>query len=108
MDLDEIKKRRLTEYLQRFQDPAEKEQQDEDARQQISAMDVFVKQRLSKDALSRYGNIKTAHPELWLNVLAMLFQAMQQNNVSIIEDDQLRDLLMRLQQPKADFHIRKD
>ena len=67
--------------------------------------EAVVKQVFTKDALSRYGNIKAAHPEKAIQVLVVLGQLIQQGKVNQINDAQLRELLKKLTPEKTDFKI---
>lgn len=70
--------------------------------EQITALENFVKQHMTKQAISRYGNIKLAHPELALNALALLFQAVQQGIT--IDDDALKQMLKSIQINNVNKH----
>lgn len=97
-ELDELRKNRL-EKLQQQQ------KQIEEFNQQVETLEMFVKQHLTKEALSRYGNLKSAHPETAVQVLALLAQFIQAGKVSMIDDEQLKDILQRMQPQKKEFKI---
>ena len=73
--------------------------------QQITQLEAFVRTKLTKEAYQRYSNIKVAHPELSVQVLAMLAQILQNEKIGIIDDDAFKDLLARVQPKKRDFRI---
>ncbi len=100
-DIDELKRKKLEE-LQRQQqlDPEEAEVQE-----QISQLELLVKKALTKKALQRYGNLKTAHPELAVQLLVLLGQAIQTNQIKTVDDQALKNLLMRLQPKKHKFRM---
>ena len=102
--LEEIKKRKLEE-LQR----AQKSNIQEEARiqQQVEQLESLVKQTFTKEALERYGNLKTAHPEKAIQLLVILGQAVQQGKINLINDDQLKDILIKLAPEKKEFNIRR-
>lgn len=76
--------------------------------QQIQQLEFIVKQKLTKQALERFGNVKAAHPEKAIQLLAILGQAIQTGKIEDqIDDDQLKDILMRLTPEKKDFNIRR-
>ena len=98
-DLEELKRKKLEELQgQQQYDPEEAEIQ-----QQIAQLEILVKGVLTKKALERYGNLKTAHPELAVQLLILLSQAIQTNHIKTIDDEALKNLLMRLQPKKHKF-----
>lgn len=101
-DIEAIKRRKLEE-LQRAQN--NQTQQNAEIQQQVQALENFVKTKLTKEALVRYGNLKTAHPEKAIQLLALLGQALQTQNIQQINDEQLKDLLKRMEPAKRDFKI---
>ena len=107
-ELDKIKKRKLGE-LQKQQEQAINQQLQEQAQlqQQIQQLEFIVKQVLTKKALERYGNLKTAHPEKAVQLLVILAQAIQSGQIDKIDDDKLKEILKKLTPPKKDFKIRK-
>lgn len=102
--LEELKRRRLEE-LQRSQ----QSQINETAKlqQQIEQLESFVKQAFTKEALERYGNLKTAHPEKAIQILAILGQAIQQGKIEQIDDAQLKEILLKITPEKKEFKIRR-
>ncbi len=92
MEIDEIKQRRLEE----LQGQLEQQQQEEtQLHQQISQIELIIKQKLTKDALSRLGNIKVGYPEKYIQLLAILGQLIQK--VNVVNDNMLKDILIKLQ-----------
>ncbi|MBU1245377.1 MAG: DNA-binding protein [Nanoarchaeota archaeon] len=74
--------------------------------QQIKQLDESVKQYLTKEAITRYGNLKSAHPELAIQVAAIILQAINSGQIKEkITDDQLKNILKQFQQPKKEFKI---
>lgn len=74
--------------------------------QQIAMLEMMAKQNMSKEAISRYGNLKTAHPELALQVIAFIAQGIQMGKLKgTISDEELKDILMSVQQPKKEFKV---
>lgn len=72
-------------------------QQQAEIQQQIQALETLVKPKLTKKALERYGNLKTAHPEKAVYLLTILGQSIQTQNIQQIDDAQLKDLLKRME-----------
>ena len=76
--------------------------------QQVQQLEIVVKQRLTKKALERYGNLKTAHPEKTIQLLAVLGQAIQTGKIEDqIDDEQLKEILIKLTPEKKEFNIKR-
>jgi|SRR3989344_4831850 len=106
-ELEEIKKRKLLE-LQRQQEAAFQRQVEEQQQlqQQIEQFELMVKQFFTKEALERYGNLKSAHEEKAIQLLVVLGQLIQQGRIKEkITDQQLKNLLLQLQGEKKEFKI---
>lgn len=103
-ELEDIKKRKLEE-LQAMQQEQLKEE--EQIQQQIQQLEFIVKRILTKKALERYGNLKAAHPEKAVQLLAVIGQAIQAGKIGQIDDEQLKELLRRLSPEKSEFKIRR-
>ena len=92
-DIEEIRKRKLEELKKLQQQQMQDQQQEESNVQQIQMLESLVKQKLTKKALERYGNIKVAHPEKAVQLIAVLGQLIQAQQIEIINDEQLKELL---------------
>ena len=107
--LDDIRKRKLEE-LMRLQQEKSQQQPDEQAQmqQQIEHIEKIVRQFLTKEALTRYGNLKTAHQENALQTLLVLFQAIQKGQIkSKIDDSTFKKILEQLTPKKKEFNIKR-
>jgi programmed cell death protein 5 len=104
-ELDELRKKKLAEFQNRFE---QQEKAETDFEEQRGQLEHFVRQYMSKDAISRYGNIKAAHPEKSVQVLVVLAQLLQQGKLKTVDDQTLKDVLLRLTPPKRDTKITKD
>ena len=100
-DIEELKRKKLEELQSQQQSDSEETQM----QQQIVQLELLVKKVLTKEALERYGNLKTAHPELAVQLIVLLSQAIQTNQIKTIDDDSLKNLLMRLQPEKHKFKM---
>lgn len=103
--LEDIKRNKMEQLLAR-----QKQQMEEHAQlqQQVEQLESVVKQFLSKEALERYGNLKTAHPEKAIQLAVILAQAVQSGQIkSQIDDEALKSLLKRLTPQKKEFNIRR-
>ncbi|MBI2129827.1 hypothetical protein HYU07_06340 [Candidatus Woesearchaeota archaeon] len=90
--LEEIRKRKI-ELLQQTQKQAEEENQ---LKTQIQQLEEIVRRALTKEALQRYGNLKTAHPEKAVQLLVVVANAIQMQNIKKIDDNQLKEILMMM------------
>jgi programmed cell death protein 5 len=76
--------------------------------QQITALENMAKQYMTNEAISRYGNLKSAHPELAIQVIAIIAQGIEMGQIKEkIDDEQFKDLLIRIQKPKKEFKIQR-
>ncbi|HLD15704.1 MAG TPA: DNA-binding protein [Candidatus Nanoarchaeia archaeon] len=75
--------------------------------QQLQQIEIIVKQHLTKDAIARFGNIKSAHPELSLKLLTVLYRAIETGDIKEqITDTQLKLILQQLTTTKQ-FKIKR-
>ncbi len=102
--IDEIRKRKLEE-LMNLQQQRQSEQQE--FQQQVQELEAIVRQKLTKEALQRYGNIKVANPQKAVQLLAILGQFIQTGKIESVDDNLLKKILSRLNEGKRDFQIKK-
>lgn len=106
--LEEIKKRKLHEIRKKQLEQVQQQaQEQEQFQQQVQQLEIMVKQALTKEALERYGNLKTAFPEKAVQLLVILAQAIQSGQISKIDDNTLKEVLRKLTPAKRDFKINK-
>jgi len=106
-ELDALRKKRFEE-LRRVQGQSIQSEMQEQVQlqRQVEQLEGVVKQFLEKDALVRYGNIKTADPEKAIQILAVLANAIQQGQLPrALTDEEFKAILGRLTPPKKDFKI---
>jgi len=89
-DISEIRQRKI-EQLQ-----AQAHQQREEM-QQIAALEEAVKQYFTSDALIRFGNLKTAHPEQAVKALVLLSKLLRAGKVQKVDSETLKSVLRQLQ-----------
>lgn len=76
-------------------------------KQQLAQIEEIAKKYLTKGALSRLSNIKTINPEKALKISALIAQLAQTNQIhQPITDEQLKNLLLQLQENKK-FTIKR-
>ncbi|UCE29551.1 MAG: DNA-binding protein [Candidatus Bathyarchaeota archaeon] len=104
-ELEELRKKRLFEMQKRMA----QEQQQIQAKQQFEMQKQAVLRRvLTVDARQRLSNLKIVKPEFAEQLELQLIQLSQQGKTSIpITDEQLKDILMRLQSRRRDIKIRR-
>ena len=107
--LEEIKRKKLEELMQLQQEKLQEQSQEQaQVQQQIEQMEEIVKQVLTKDALARYGTLKTAHQEKALRLLVILFQAIQKGQIhDNIDDSTLKKILEQLTPKKKEINIKR-
>jgi programmed cell death protein 5 len=101
-ELDEIRKRKIAE-LQRQQKASATEEQK--LQSQVAQLEGMVKPLLTKEALTRYGTIKTAFPEKAIQVLVVIAQLAQAGRVKTVDDETLKKLLIQLTPKKRETKI---
>ncbi|MCW4035089.1 MAG: DNA-binding protein [Candidatus Bathyarchaeota archaeon] len=104
-ELDSLRKRRMLELQQRMQD----EQRQAQAQQQMENQKQSLLRRiLTPEARSRLTNLQMVKPEFTQQLEMQLLQLAQQGRINIpITDEQLKELLVRLQSGRRDYKIRR-
>jgi programmed cell death protein 5 len=104
-ELDALRKRRMLELQQRMVD----EQQQAQAQQQLEGQkQALLRRILTPEARSRLTNLNIVKPEFTQQLELQLIQLAQQGRINIpITDEQLKELLVRLQSGKRDYKIRR-
>jgi programmed cell death protein 5 len=104
-ELENIRKRRILELQQRMQ----AEEQQAQAQQNLeSQKQALLRRILTPEARSRLTNLNMVKPEFTQQLEIQLIQLAQAGRVKVpITDDQLKELLVRLQSGKRDYTIRR-
>ena len=67
--------------------------------QQINMLETAAKKYMSKEAISRYGNLKMAHPELAIRAIAIIAQAAEAGQLrESINDETFKLILKQIQE----------
>jgi DNA-binding TFAR19-related protein (PDSD5 family) len=107
-ELEEIRKRKIEElqhqHITNLQSQIQEQQQ---IQQQLEQIESVVKQKLTRDALIRFGNYKTAFPEQAAQLSVILYQLIAKKSISRIDDDSLKEILRELQPKKHEIKIIK-
>ena len=67
---------------------------------QIKVLEDTAKKKMTKEAISRYGNLKIAHPELAIKAVSLIAQASQTQEIGMINDFHFKELLAQIQDRK--------
>ena len=98
-ELDELRQRKIRQ----MQNASGEEEQ---LAKQIEQLEAMVRPILSKEALLRFGALKSAHPEKAIRALVALAQLVGRGHKSV-DDAQLRQLLITIEPPKREMKIRR-
>jgi programmed cell death protein 5 len=104
-ELEALRKRRMLELQRRLA----QEQQQIQAQQQIEMQKQSILRRiLTSDARQRITNLKIVKPQFAEQLELQLIQLAQQNKISIpMTDEQLKEILKKLQSQRRDIKIRR-
>ena len=103
-ELEEIRKRKMEGLKKKQLNQMQEEQQ---MQQQVQQLEEIVKQVLTKEALERYGNLKTAYPDRAVQLIVILAQAIQSGQITKVDDDMLKEILKKLTPKKKEFKIKR-
>ena len=104
-ELEALRKRRMLELQHRMVE----EQKQAQAQQQLEVQkQALLRRILTPEARSRLTNLKMVKPEFTQQLELQLIQLAQQGRIAIpITDEQLKELLVRLQSGRRDYKIRR-
>ena len=104
-ELEALRKRRMLELQQRIAD----EQRQVQAEQQLEGQkQALLRRILTPEARRRLTNLNMVKPEFTQQLELQLIQLAQQGRIKLpITDEQLKELLVRLQAGKRDYTIRR-
>ena len=87
------------DYLR--QKKLEQMQQQAQFQQQVAELEELAKKKLTKEALERYGTVRSAHPELAFHAARVILQIKNPQ----VTDEQLKTILQHLSGKKRDIKI---
>lgn len=104
-ELEALRKRRMLELQQRMA----AEQQQAQAQQQLERQkQALLRRILTPEARRRLTNLNMVKPEFTQQLELQLIQLAQQGRINLpITDEQLKELLVRLQSGRRDYKIRR-
>jgi len=86
----------------------DKEINEKELMNQVLLLENIAKKYMNKDAISRYGNLKIAHPETAIKAIAVIAQAAQVGQIQEqLSDEEFKALLKEIQQGKKKFNLKK-
>ncbi|NIR86728.1 DNA-binding protein [Candidatus Bathyarchaeota archaeon] len=104
-EIEELRRRRLLELKRRLAQERQRIQMEQQIEVQKQAA---LRRILTSKARQRLTNLKIVKPEFAEQLELQLIQLAQQGRVNIpITDEQLKDILMRLQSGRRDIKIRR-
>jgi programmed cell death protein 5 len=104
-ELEELRRRRLLELRRRLAQEQEKTQRAQQIEMQKQAV---LRRILTADARRRLTNLKIVKPEFAGQLELQLIQLAQQGRMELpITDEQLKDILIKLQSRRRDIKIRR-
>ncbi|MEK6834960.1 MAG: DNA-binding protein [Nanoarchaeota archaeon] len=83
------------------------ENNQQELQKQLQEIENIAKQYLSKEALQRYGNLRTAFPEKAIKVATLIVQLINNNQITEKLDDQKFKYLLSQLEDKKKFNIIK-
>ncbi|MFH1590985.1 MAG: DNA-binding protein [archaeon] len=106
--IDEIRARKLQEIVeQQTQQNAAQAENDAQFAQEVANLEAQIKRMMTKDAVQRYGTLKTAHPEKAVKVLVIIGRMVEKGQLTVIDDEALKALLRQMEAPRRDISIRR-
>lgn len=104
-ELEAIRRRKLMELQQRLQ----REQEAAEAQRRLELQkQALLRKILTLKARQRLANLKMIKPEFASQLEMQLIQIAQQGRIRIpIDDEQLKEILRRLQMSKREIRIRR-
>ena len=104
-ELEALRKRRMLELQQRM---VEEQKQSQTQQQLEGQKQALLRRILTPEARSRLTNLKMVKPEFTQQLELQLIQLAQQGRINIpITDEQLKELLVKLQSGRRDYKIRR-
>ena len=106
-ELEDLRKKKIDLYKQQYASAMQSQLNEEmELQQQVSQLESNLKQMMTPDALSRYSNVKLAHPDKALQALVVMAQMLQTGNVRTIDDTQLKSVLMHITPEKKQARLK--
>jgi len=105
-ELEQIRQRKLMELQQQSQNQQAAEQQAQ-MQQALAQIDMIIKKLLTPDAQNRLANLTLVKPEMVQKLKIYLAQLYASGQVKRIDDNQLKQILVKLQGQKRETIIKR-
>ena len=104
-ELEDIRKRRMLQLQRKITEEQQSMQMEQQVEQQKQAL---LRQILTTEARQRLNNLKMIKPEFAAQLELQLIQLAQNGRLNIpLSDEQLKELLAKLQSTKREIKIRR-
>ncbi len=104
-DLEELRRRRMLDLQQKT--TQEKQQGEDEKRFEIQKQSL-MRRILTQEARQRLANLKMVKPDFASHLELQLIQIAQTGKIKIpIEDEQLKEILQKLQNVRKEIRIRR-
>jgi len=104
-ELEDIRKRRMLQLQRKL---AEEQQRVQVAQQVEQQKQALLRQILAPEARQRLNNLKMIKPEFTAQLELQLIQLAQSGRLNVpLNDEQLKELLVKLQSTKREIKIRR-
>ena len=104
-ELEELRRRRALELQQKM---TQEQQQVEAEKKLESQKQALMRRILTQEARQRLTNLKMVKPDFAEQLELQLIQIAQQGKISLpIDDEQLKEILQRLQSDRKEIKIRR-
>ena len=107
MELDDIRAKKLAmlQDMQKAREQQDKEQKEFQERTQ--ELEAAVKMLFTKEALERYGNIRSVDPQKALQAISVIAQLAQAGSITSVDDELFKKILHKLAGPKREIRIKR-
>jgi programmed cell death protein 5 len=103
-NLDEIRKKKMQELQQKFSAQQEAQEQ---AQQMEVQKEMLLRRILTPEAKTRLSNVKLANPQYGQQLELLLLKLYQTGQVTKMNDEQLKKLLLKIKNKKKDITIKR-
>lgn len=107
MNIEDIRQKKFQDFQRKYVSQQKKElKQQIQLQQQIELLENIARQYMTKEAVSRYGNLKSAHPEKAIQAIVIIAQAVESGKLKEkLDDDQFKSLLQQITPEKKEFRL---
>lgn len=81
------------------------QQKQQELLRKFEEMEMFVKNHLSKEALTRFCAVKAVHPDIALQAVVTLSQFLNKSKLQHVDDQTLKSILREIQFQKKEYNF---